>query len=70
MVHKWDALLELRQLTAQDAGTQTGVVGAVYRHVGDNFKVGLGYNQGRFSDDLSDVTYNDKGVFLNLVGKF
>ena len=70
VVHKWDALLELRQLTAQDAGTQTGVVGAVYRHVGDNFKVGLGYNQGRFSDDLSDVTYNDKGVFLNLVGKF
>ena len=69
-VHKWDALLEVRQLHAQDVGSQTGVLAAVYRHIGNNFKVGLGYNFGKFSDDLTDVTYNDRGVFLNLVGKF
>lgn len=69
-VHKWDALLEVRHLKAQDIGSETGVLAAVYRHVGNNFKIGLGYNFGKFSDDLTDVTYNDRGVFLNLVGKF
>lgn len=69
-VHKWDALMEVRQLHAQDVGTQTGFLAAVYRHVGNNFKVGVGYNFGDFSDDLTDVTYDDSGVFLNLVGKF
>ena len=69
-VHKWDFLLEARQLRAQDVGSQTGFVGAAYRHFGNNLKVGIGYNAGRFSDDLSDVTYDDRGVFLNIVGKF
>lgn len=69
-VHKWDALLEVRQLHAQDIGSNTGVLGAVYRHVGNNFKVGVGYNFGVFSDDLTDVTYDNEGIFLNLVGKF
>ena len=70
IVHKWDALLEARQLTAQDLGSDTGVLAALYRHVGNNFKFGVGYNFGQFSDDLTDVTYNDNGVFLNIVGKF
>lgn len=69
-VHKWDALVEVRQLHAQDIGSDSGFLAAVYRHVGNNFKIGLGYNFGQFSDDLTDVTYNDSGVFLNLVGKF
>ncbi len=70
VVHNWDALIEARQLTAQDLGSDTGLLAALYRHVGNNFKVGLGYNFGQFSDDLTDVTYNDEGVFLNIVGKF
>ena len=69
-VRKWDFLLEARSLDAQDAGTQFGLVGAAYRHVGDNLKIGLGYNAGRFSDDLGDVTYDDRGIFLNVIGKF
>jgi hypothetical protein len=69
-VHKWDALVEVRQLKAQDLGSDTGFLAAAYRHVGNNFKIGIGYNFGQFSDDLTDVTYNDSGVFLNLVGKF
>jgi len=32
--------------------------------------VGAGYNFGRFSDDLRDLTLDDKGPFLNIVGKF
>ena len=70
MVHEWDALLEVRSLTSQDVGTQTGVLAAMYKHVGNNVKVGVGYNFGKFSDDLSDVTYDDSGVFLNIIAKF
>jgi hypothetical protein len=50
--------------------TDFGAVAAVYRHIGNNLKLGVGYNFGRFSDDLRDLTFNDRGVFLNVVGKF
>jgi len=30
-------------------------------------KVGAGYNFTDFSDDLTDLRYDDKGVFVNLI---
>ena len=59
-VKKWDALIELRSLevdAAQDK--KTGALAAIYRHVGNNAKVGLGYNFTDFSDDLTDLSFND-----------
>ena len=50
--------------------TDMGLVTALYRHFGDNMKLGVGYNFGRFSDDLRDLSQNDHGVFLNVIGKF
>ena len=47
-----------------------GLLAALYRDIGENFKIGLGYNFGRFSDDLIDLTYDDYGIFINAVGKF
>jgi hypothetical protein len=38
------------------------------RRIGDNLKVGLGYNFTDFSDDMTDLRYSHKGVFFNLVG--
>jgi len=71
IVKKWDLLLEGRVLTSPSTDTTDyGALAAVYYHVGDNFKIGLGYNFGRFSDDLRDQTYDDRGIFLNAVGKF
>ncbi len=71
VVKNWDVLVEGRMLdTPQAQTTDYGVLAAVYRQVNDNFKVGIGYNFGRFSDDLSDLTYDDGGIFLNMVGKF
>jgi len=70
VVHNWDALLEARQLTAQASGTDKGVLAAAYRHVGNNLKIGVGYNFSQFSDDLTDVVFNDRGLFVNVVGKF
>lgn len=71
MIKRWDLLLEGRVLHMPEADTtEYGALAAVYRHVGNNFKVGVGYNFGRFSDDLRDLTLDDQGFFLNLVGKF
>lgn len=71
VVKKWDLLLEGRVMHMPEAKTTDfGALAAVYRHVGENFKVGAGYNFGRFSDDLRDLTLDDRGLFLNFIGKF
>jgi len=71
LIKSWDLLLEGRVLHMPQAETTDyGALAALYRHVGNNFKVGVGYNFGRFSDDLRDLTLDDEGVFLNIVGKF
>lgn len=70
-VHKWDVLGELRYLYTEESGTrERGALAGVYRHVGNNAKIGLGYEWGRVSDDLSNINYNSSVVFLNLIAKF
>jgi hypothetical protein len=70
-IRSWDAVLEARVLYAPEARqTDFGALAAVYRHLGNNAKIGVGYNFGRFSDDLTDLTHDDQGVFLNVIGKF
>ncbi|MGY4517497.1 hypothetical protein [Lysobacter sp. HA18] len=64
----WDALAELRQLDVQDGGTRRGGLIGVDRQLGDNFKIGVGYNFTDFSDDLTDLDYDHHGFFLNLAG--
>lgn len=68
--HRWDALIEGRLLDLPDAQDQrSGTLLALYRHVGENVKVGLGYNFTTFSDDLTDLDYDSQGYFINIVGK-
>ena len=70
VVHEWDALLEYRMLDTELAGKNSGILAAVYKHVGNNAKVGLGYNFSTFSDDLADTTYDNEGLFLNIIAKY
>jgi hypothetical protein len=71
LVHNWDVLLEARHLALVDAGaSDTSFLGAGYYQVNNNLSVGAGYNFGSFSDDLTDMTFDDQGVFLNLVAKY
>ncbi len=71
VVKNWDLLLEGRALHGVEAKqTDYGVLAAAYRHFGDNLKVGIGYNFGHFSDDITDLIHDDQGVFLNVIGKF
>ena len=71
VVKEWDAMAEGRALWSPTTGTTDyGFVAAIYRELGDNFKIGLGYNFGDFSDDISHINHDNHGVFLNLIGKF
>jgi hypothetical protein len=71
LTHQWDLLLEGRYLEARQAGiTETGVLATAYRHFGPNVMLGLGYNFGNVSDDLTDLTVDDQGVLLNLITQF
>ena len=71
LVEKWDLLLEARALWLPELDqTNTGILAGAYYHIGENLKLGVGYNFGEFSDDLTDLTYDDEGIFINVIGKF
>jgi hypothetical protein len=71
VVKNWDALAEARMLWTPESQTQDfGVLAAIYRQMGDNFKIGVGYNFGHFSDDLRSIGVDNQGVFINAIGKF
>ena len=68
--NRWDVLLEGRMLDLPDAqDTRSGALVGIYRHIGNNLKLGVGYNFTDFSDDLTDLDFDSQGLFINLVGK-
>jgi hypothetical protein len=65
----WESMLEARTLDLPDVDQRrAGALVAVYRYLGEHFKVGAGYNFTDFSDDLTDLSYDHEGVFLNVIG--
>lgn len=70
VVYQWHALAEYRWLDVQDGGTKQGLLVGVDRDIGRNFRLGVGYNFTRFSDDLTDFDYDHRGWFLNMTGRY
>ncbi len=71
VVRHWDALVEGRVLDVDEAeDRRAGFLAAVYRHFGDHVKAGVGYNFTDFSDDLTDLDYDSRGMFFNVIGKW
>ena len=65
----WESLVEARMLGLPDVNQQRrGALAAVYRYLGKYVKVGTGYNFTDFSDDLTDLRYDHRGVFVNFIG--
>jgi len=65
----WESMVEGRTLDLPDLNQRrSGVLAAVYRYIGKNLKVGVGYNFTDFSDDLTDLDYTHRGVFFNILG--
>ena len=65
----WEVMVEGRVLDMSDLGERRmGALTTVSRYFGDNLKLGLGYNFTDFSDNLTDLSYDHQGLFLNLTG--
>jgi lipopolysaccharide assembly outer membrane protein LptD (OstA) len=65
----WELLVEGRMLDMPDLSEhRSGALATVSRYLGDHLKIGLGYNFTDFSDDLTDLSFEHKGVFINLTG--
>jgi hypothetical protein len=65
----WEGMAEVRMLNLPDVNQRrSGALAAIYRRISKNLKAGVGYNFTDFSDDLTDLKYNHKGVFVNLIG--
>jgi hypothetical protein len=70
IVKNWDFLIEGRLLDVSGSqDSRSGALVALHRHFGEHVKLGVGYNFTDFSDDLTNLDYNAKGWFVNLVGK-
>ena len=71
LVYKWDALAEYRWLSVdQNDSERKGWLVGLDRHIGENFRIGVGYNFTDFSDNLADLEYDHEGWFLNLTGTY
>jgi hypothetical protein len=65
----WEGQIEGRMLDLTDLDERKiGAMFTIYRQLGDHMKVGVGYNFTDFSDDLTDMNYDHKGAFFNIVG--
>ena len=57
---------------ARDAGSCATSAAARWSssraYLNQHFKVGVGYNFTDFSDDLTDLSFDHRGVFLNMTG--
>ncbi len=71
VLRAWDALVEYRWLETPDASSRrTGFLVGIDREIKRNFKLGVGYNFTDFSDDLTNLDYEFKGIYINAVGKY
>jgi len=71
IIKNWDVFAEYHwKYDQHESALEQGAIVAINRHIGNNFKVGLGYNFSNFEDDLRRDDYNANGWFINLVGKF
>ena len=65
----WEFLAEGRLLDMPDLNEQrSGALLTVSRYLGDHLKIGLGYNFTDFSEELTDLSFDHHGGFLNLTG--
>jgi hypothetical protein len=65
----WEAMIEGRALEMPDlSDKRAGTLVVVSRSLNEHFKVGAGYNFTDFSDDLTDLSFDHRGVFINMTG--
>ena len=69
--HNWDAQAAYHWMKSDASDdNQHGAMVSLDRHIGNNMKIGVGFNFTEFNDDLSDSSSEAGGWFINLVGKY
>ncbi|MBD3666126.1 hypothetical protein [Sulfitobacter aestuariivivens] len=71
VVHNWDIIAEARVMKFKETDvTETGALLGAWRHIGNNAKVGVGYQFGDVDDDLRRIEGRKEGFFINVIAKF
>ncbi len=71
VVDQWDIMAEGRILYTHETETvERGAAVGVYRHLNENVRVGLIYEWGDVSDQITDINYSSQGIGLNIVATF
>ncbi len=71
LIKKWDGIFEYRLVQVKESkDLQKGFLVGLDYHLGDNFKLGTGFNFTKFNDDLINFSFDSYGWFFNVVGKF
>lgn len=69
IVNSWDFIAEYRWLSVEETkDVRQGYLLGLYRQIGGNLRLGVGYNFTDYSDDLTDLSYRSRGWFINLLG--
>jgi flagellar motor protein MotB len=65
----WEGLIEGRLLDTPDTNDRrSGTLIVISRYMNRHLKVGAGYNFTDFSDDLTDLSFDHRGVFVSITG--
>jgi hypothetical protein len=65
----WEGMIEGRVLDMSDIqDRRSGSVFVLSRYLNKHLKLGAGYNFTDFSDDLTDLSFDHKGVFVSMTG--
>jgi len=68
-LQEWEGMIEARMLQMRDLNeTRAGTLVAIHRYLGKHVKAGVGYNFTNFSEDLTDLSFRQHGIFMNIVG--
>ncbi len=71
IVHKWDFTLEGRWKNQVESKDNTyGALAGLFYHVNKNVRFGGGYSWSEFSSDLTNLSIDNKGYFINVLSKF
>ncbi len=66
----WSLMLEGRMFDIEDSGVEFGSLLGVWYDLNDNVKLGGGYSFSRYSDDLTDMSADHEGWFINVASQF
>jgi len=71
VIQAGDITAECRKFRGVNAKTtEIDSLMAVYPYLGSTLKLGVGFQNGNVSDDITDITHVRQGVFRNLVARF